>query len=63
MSNVKNVFTNRQFVSCLLSNANEPENLWTANCTVEYACSLNYYEVLVCIPTNSEEDGTIIEKV
>jgi len=45
------------------SNAIEPENLWTANGTVEYACSLNYDEVPICIPTNSETDGKIIEKV
>jgi hypothetical protein len=63
MSNIKNVFTNRQSVSCVSSNTTEPENLWTANCTVEYACSLNYNEVLVCIPANIETDGTIIEKV
>jgi hypothetical protein len=63
MSARKNVSTNGQFVSCVSSNATEPANLLTANCTVEYACSLNYNEVLVCIPANSETDGTIIENV
>jgi len=45
MSNVKNVFTSTQFVSCVSSNATEPENMWTANSIVEYVCSLNYNEI------------------
>jgi len=63
MSNRKNVSTNGQFVSCVSSNATEPENLWAENRTMEYACSLNYNEVPVWIPANSERDGKIIEKV
>jgi hypothetical protein len=59
----KECSTNGQFVSCVSSNGTEPENLWTANCTVECECNLNYNEVLVRIPAKSETDGTITEKV
>lgn len=48
---------------CVSSNATEPENVWPAKCTVEYVGSLHYNEIPVCIPANSETDGTIIGKV